>query len=113
MKFEVEDKIVKVVGAITAVGSMVVGALLFMDSRHEPAGIVAASQYRLQEEIVDTDSKIRQRILMSESTRYAEIAKYYYELQQERPLTLAELERLRLVEKQQERITETLLGTTN
>jgi hypothetical protein len=53
--------------------------------------------------------KAHQRILMSESTRYGEVAKYYHDLQKERDLTLAEMDRLRLVERQQERIAKDLL----
>ena len=44
------------------------------------------------------------RLLMSESTRYAQIAKYYRDEMKERELTAAEQSRLELVEREQCRI---------
>ena len=51
------------------------------------------------------------KVLMSESTRYAEIAKYYRDEMKLRELTEAEWARLELVEKQQCRIRNTLAKT--
>lgn len=109
MKFEVENSLaVKWIASISAACTVVFLAFLFLDERH----LHDHDKVEVTTKMDKNDSLVRQRILMSESTRYAEIAKYYYELKAERPLTLAELNRLRLVEAQQRRIEETLLGTT-
>jgi len=47
---------------------------------------------------------LNNRLLMSESTRYAQIAKYYRDEMKERELTKAEQSRLELVEREQCRI---------
>ena len=47
---------------------------------------------------------LNNRLLMSESTRYAQIAKYYRDEMKERELTSAEQDRLELVEREQCRI---------
>lgn len=109
MKIEIENSIVlKWIASIASVCTVVFTAFLFLDARH----LHDHDKIEVHSKIEQNDSLVRQRILMSESTRYAEIQKYYYELKAERPLTLAELNRLRLVEAQQKRLEETLLGTT-
>ena len=70
----------------------------FMDDRHAHFA-----------ELDNADTALRERILMSESTRYAEIQKYYIDkMKAGQSLTDAEQKRLDLVQKQQERIAEAL-----
>ena len=78
--------------AIFGMVSLVFGAFLFLEARHQSK----EDAYR--------------RLLMSESTRYAQIAKHYADVQRERKLTQAELERLDLVEREQDRIHKILTG---
>lgn len=90
MKLEVDNKIFGIVtGAVTTAFAV----FFYMNSIH-------IENHEM--EIVDTD--FRTRVLMSESTRYAEIAKYYRDEMKSRELTEAEWARLELVEKQQCRI---------
>ena len=89
---------ISAVGGILAIIGAVFTAYLYLDRIH-------INTYEAEQAAL----KAHQRILMSESTRYAEVAKYYHDLQKERDLTLAEMERLRLVQKQQERISQDLL----
>ena len=91
MKIEVDNKTVGiVVGAVTIAFSI----LFFLNSIH--LGI-------------NDDTALRSRILMSESTRYAEIVKYYNDLEDDgKVLSLAQLKRKRLAEEQQCRIELTL-----
>jgi len=73
---------------------------LFMDSRHSHPDDLECSS-------ADTN----QRILMSDSTRYAEINKYYTDkLKGGETLSKAETSRLELVQRQQQRINEILVG---
>lgn len=94
------EKTIGVIGTIVGIISSVLLAFIYLEKIHIDVGESAAR-----------DLKIQQRILYIESTRYAEVAKYYYDLRLERDLTLAEETRLRIVEKQQERISEELLDT--
>jgi hypothetical protein len=81
---------------LVAVVAVAFAVFFFMDDRHA------------HNEDVDLSSiELHRRILMSESTRYAEVAKYYADkLKAGEPLTPAELARFELVEKQQQRIRE-------
>lgn len=108
MQINIDDSVGKWVGSIVTVCSVIFAVFIFMDERH----LHQHDKELVESKIEQSDSKVRQRILMSESTRYAEVQKYYYELKQERDLTLAEMQRLRLVEEQQRRIEDILLGTT-
>lgn len=66
-------------------------------------------RYSLFSELRDTDADLRERILMSESTRYAEIEKYYTDIMLDgQALSESQQKRLRLAQKQQERIAEAL-----
>lgn len=94
MKIEVDNK---TVGVASSAVAAVFAAFFLMNELHIE-----------NHELEISDSLLRQRILVSESTRYAEIIKYYNELEDDRPLSLAELERKRLAEDQQCRITRTL-----
>lgn len=98
MKIEIDNKIIGI-GA-TAI-SAAFAVFFLMNSLHIE-----------NHELEISDSQLRQRILIAESTRYAEVAKYYHDLEKERDLTLAELERLRLVEEQHCRISNTLKKNT-
>jgi hypothetical protein len=84
--------------AIIGLIAIAFATFFFLDGRH-------AHHY----DVEGTDASLRERILMSESTRYAEIQKYYVDkMASGETLTDAELARLRLVQKQQERIAEVL-----
>lgn len=90
MKVEIDNKIA---GMVTGAISVAFAVFFYMNSIH-------IENHEM--EAVDVD--FHTRILMAESTRYAEIAKYYREEMQNRPLTEAEWARLELVERQQCRI---------
>jgi len=102
MKIEIDDTVGRWVGSIVTVCSIVFAVFFFLDTRHVS-----------HEEAMIADSKLRQRILMSDSTRYAEIAQYYQDVEKERELTKAEQARKTLVEEQQKRTIQTLLDSTN
>ena len=101
MNINIDDNVGRWIGSIVTVCSVIFAVFLFLDARHVD-----------HQEAMVNDSKVRQRILVSESTRYAEVYKYYVDLQKERPLTQAEQLRMNLVEQEQKRITETLLEST-
>jgi len=90
MKVEVDNKII---GMVISAISVAFAVFFYMNSIH-------IENHEM--EVVDKD--FRTRVLMSESTRYAEIAKYYRDEMKSRDLTEAEWARLELVEKQQCRI---------
>ena len=90
MKIEIDNKLF---GIVTAAVSAAFGIYFYMNSIH-------IENHEL--EMADKDFKTQ--VLMSESTRYAEIAKYYRDEMKSRELTEAEWARLELVEKQQCRI---------
>ena len=67
------------------------------------------AKYWMRSEAEIESAELKERILMSESTRYAEIAKYYQDkLANGEVLTQAEQDRLALVQRQQMRINQTL-----
>ena len=70
------------------------------------ANALYIENHEMDKEKTDFNTKV----LMSESTRYAEIAKYYRDEMKKRDLTEAEWARLELVETQQCRIRNTLGG---
>lgn len=75
-------------------------AYRYLDDRHAHS-----------DDMVVVEAKIVERDLMSQSTRYAEIAKFYTDkMQAGEPLTKAEQERLDLVQRQQQRIATALKG---
>ena len=75
-------------------------AFLFLDDRHAHPKDVSAAE-----------AELVQRVLMSDSARYAEIAVFYSnKMRDGEKLTAAEEARLELVQRQQQRINETLIG---
>lgn len=96
MKLEIDNKIF---GVIVTIVSAIFGAYIYLNSIHIENHELAAESDRVYD-----------RLLMSDSTRYAQIAKYYYDVQKERPLTKAEESRLRLAEREQCRIRNILSG---
>ena len=98
MKIEVDNKIF---GIVTGAVSTVFAVFFFMNSIHIE-----------NHEMEAADIDFRTRVLMSESTRYAEVAKYYRDELKSRDLTEAEWARLELVEKQQCRIRNQLSKTS-
>lgn len=90
MQIEISDKLLKIVaGAV----STAFAVYLFFNS-------IYIENHEMEAE----KSTLTNRLLMSESTRYAQIAKYYRDEMKERDLTKAEQARLKLVEKEQCRI---------
>ncbi len=90
-------------GLVKVIAAVVVALFtifFFMDTRHaHPREVESAS------------ADLNQRILMAESTRYAEVANYYTnKLREGETLTKAEESRLDLVQRQQERISGILKG---
>ena len=91
-------QVIDLAKSLAAAISLAFAVFFFMDNRHAHI-----------EDVSHTDVELRERILMSESTRYAEIAKFYSDKQLDgEVLTDAERARLELVQKQQVRISETL-----
>ncbi len=85
--------------AITGLVAAVFGAFLFLDDRHAH-----------EHELAEAKEQEYRRMLMSQSTRYAEIEKYYVdEMRQGNPLSEAQKARLELVQRQQIRIAAELL----
>jgi len=83
----------------------------YLDERHAQNTALEAVQADVQAREVSIEAKIIERDLMSQSTRYAEVAKFYTDrLQAGETLTKAEAERLDLVQRQQERIAKALKG---
>ena len=94
---KVSIDLLKYFGAFTAICFAI---FFFMDERHAHPSSVEAS-----------NADLNQRILMAESTRYAEVANYYSNKMREgETLTKAEESRLDLVQRQQERISGILKG---
>jgi len=86
---------------IAGVVAFCFAVFFFMDERHAHPKSVSESA-----------ADLNQRIMMAESTRYAEVAKYYTDkLKDGEQLSQAELSRLDLVQRQQERINATLKGS--
>lgn len=96
MKLEIDNKLF---GAIVTGVSAVFGAYIYLNSIHIE-----------DHELVAETDRVYDRLLMSDSTRYAQISKYYYDVQKERPLTVAEESRLKLAEREQCRIRNILSG---
>ncbi len=85
----------------------------FIDGRYAEERALAAAKLEFQEDIVEARTDMLERILMSDSTRYAEIEKYYTdELQEGHDLSEAQKTRLALVQKQQIRIGDAIKGDT-
>ena len=89
------EKTIGIVGSLLGVVATILLAFVYLEKIHIDVGEMAAQNLRLQ-----------QHILYTESTRYAEVAKYYYDLRLERELTPAEETRLSLVEGQLERVSQ-------
>ena len=89
------------IGAVLAVAGTILSGYIYLEQIH----IDTKEQ---ESEIV----RLHQHILMKDSARYAEVAKYYNDVRLERELTPAEQARFDLVQKQQIRIAEQLLETT-
>jgi hypothetical protein len=90
MQIEVSNKLITLVVTIV---SAAFGVYLFFNS-------IYIENHEMEVE----KTTLNNRLLMSESTRYAQIAKYYRDEMKERELTAAEQSRLELVEREQCRI---------
>lgn len=85
---------------VIAIIAVCFAVFFFLDDRHAH-----------EDDMVQANVDMQQRVLMSDSTRYAEVNKHYTDrLKDGETLTKAELSRLELVQKQQERINKTLTG---
>ncbi len=92
----------RTIAVLAVVGGAAVGFTAWEYAKYAHRDEVQASMSLL-------DAELRERILMAESTRYAEVAKYYTDkLQEGEALSEAEQARLELVQQQQQRIHETL-----
>lgn len=83
---------------IISVTSIAFAVFFFMDNRHTHPT-----------DVVEVEAKFNRDLLMKESTRYAEVEKFYTDrLKDGETLSASELDRLDLVQRQQTRIAETL-----
>jgi len=83
----------KFIGLVISIITAAFGVYLFFNS-------IYIENHEMEVE----KTTLNNRLLMSESTRYAQIAKYYRDEMKERELTKAEQSRLELVEREQCRI---------
>lgn len=113
MKIEIENESLKKAAAVAASLTTIFGLYFMLDEKHISEEISDMNDTVVRQQIHSAVLSGHQRLLMAASTRYAEIAKYYHDLEKERPLLEAEKKRLALVEKQQERIAAQLLETTD
>ena len=96
---------IKTILALIVILSSAFGTFFVLDDRH-------AQKEELTRAEAEMTSELVQRVMMSESTRYAEIAVYYTDKMRDGEiLTPAEESRLELVQGQQQRINETLMGS--
>jgi len=101
MNIQIDNKLFGVI--VTAV-SVVFGAYMYLDNLHIDENELELDQMEQDAVVEALEDDITTRMLMSQSTRYAEIAKYYGDVQRERSLTKAEELRLKNVEDEQCRI---------
>lgn len=100
-QIEFDDKIIKF--AVWAIG-VVFTAYLAIDSWYIDSTELELDQAEQASAYESIEEDLQTRILMSESTRYAQVAKYYRDELKKRSLTEAEQARLDLVEREQCRI---------
>jgi hypothetical protein len=91
------ERIIGIIGGIFGLIGTVLAAFIYLNATH-----FSKTEAALQAE------HFERRIHIAESERYGQIAKYYYELRLERPLSAAEEARLAIVEANQQRIAEEL-----
>ena len=92
------DRAIAISGGMLGILAVCFGAFFTLDGRH-------AHQHDVSEDQLHQDTELLNRILMSESTRYAEIEKFYTDVMLEGgTLTQAQKDRLDLVQRQQKRI---------
>ena len=91
------EKIIAIVGGLFGIVGTVLAAFIYLNATH-----FSKTEAALQAE------EFERKIHVAESERYGQIAKYYYELRLERPLSPAEEARLSIVENNQERLAEEL-----
>jgi hypothetical protein len=97
------DKVINTLAVLFSLTAAAFSAFLFMDTRHVH-----------NPDLVHSEAETSRRIMMSESTRYAEIAKYYSDRMQEGvKLTESERARLDLAQRQQIRIHKALSEPVN
>ncbi len=102
--------------AVVAASGVVFSTFLFLDERHAHYEDMsrekqerAQADAKANAERIAMEAALRERILMSESTRYAEVQKFYDDKELAgMELDKAEKIRQQLVKRQQERIGETL-----
>lgn len=101
---EFDDKHLKLTALIfSLIGSVFAGYMFLSAEFIDPKELAISQQPQdVAQEAIEED--LATRIRMSESTRYAQVAKYYRDEMKERDLTTAEWARLELVEREQCRI---------
>lgn len=103
--FEVEDSHLKFIGSILGIIGICFSAFFYLNDLHVDETELELAQLKERLAIQEAvNANILQEIRYSESTRYAEIMKYYNDESKTRGLSDAEQARVNLVEKQLERI---------
>ena len=101
---EFDDKHLKTVALVFGLIGSVFTAYFVIDDMYIDTNELKLEQQPQDEALESAEESINIRILMSESTRYAQIAKYYRDEMQVRSLSEAEKARLDLVEREQCRL---------
>lgn len=107
--FEVEDTHLKIVGSLIGIVGAAFTAFFYLNELHIDKTELELDQLKERLAIEEAvNANILQEIRYSESTRYAELLKYYKDVAKKRELTSAEEARVKLVENQLERIEQQL-----
>ena len=106
---EFDDKHLKTVALVFGLIGSVFTAYFVIDDMYIDTNELKLEQQPQDEALESAEESINTRILMSESTRYAQIAKYYRDEMEVRSLSEAEKARLDLVEREQCRLRNELI----
>lgn len=101
---EFDDKHLKTIALVFCLIASVFGAYEYIDSMYIDPNELKLNQDPQDQALESAQESLNTRIIMSESTRYAQIAKYYRDEMQVRSLSEAEKARLDLVEREQCRL---------
>lgn len=101
---EFDDKYLKSIAIIFGLIGSVFTAYMFLSTEFIDEKELSISQLPQDVKQANLEEDLTTRIRMSESTRYAQVAKYYRDEMKHRDLTTAEWARLELVEREQCRI---------
>lgn len=101
---EFDDKHLKTVALVFGLIGSVFTAYFVIDGIYIDNKELQLEQQPQDQALESAEESLNTRIIMSESTRYAQIAKYYRDEMQVRSLSDAEKARLDLVEREQCRL---------